>query len=178
MNRMRHLIDIGAKFGGLIVIGSAGSGRRGASFICRCACGRLTQYDASTLVRSNHCGPCDIERRAKRVDPVASDAMVRLFLEHTVLRPNADDCWLWSGRKNQNGYGRFRSLPDGIDMQAHRAAWLIANGPIPSGMLIMHLCDVHACVNPRHLVIGNPGANMFDALKKGRLRNHITGKAA
>lgn len=39
-----------------------------------------------------------------------------------------DGCWLWTGAKMENGYGRFRVYPNGIT--AHRFAWINTNGPI------------------------------------------------
>lgn len=34
---------------------------------------------------------------------------------------------------------------------AHRASWVHANGQIPEGMTIDHICRVRPCVNPEHL---------------------------
>lgn len=34
---------------------------------------------------------------------------------------------------------------------AHRVAWVIANGQIPDGLTIDHLCRTRRCVNPAHL---------------------------
>src|SRR2546430_14291430 len=53
-------------------------------------------------------------------------------------------------------------------MTAHRAAYLLANGPAPDGAFIMHSCDNRICVNPAHLVIGSHRDNMADMKKKGR----------
>jgi hypothetical protein len=33
---------------------------------------------------------------------------------------------------------------------------------------VMHTCDVRACVNPDHLVLGTQSDNMMDALRKKR----------
>ena len=40
---------------------------------------------------------------------------------------------------------------NGVRMLAHRYAWERANGPIPDGMVIDHICGVTMCVNPDHL---------------------------
>lgn len=34
---------------------------------------------------------------------------------------------------------------------AHRAAWTAANGPIPEGMTVDHMCKQRRCVNVEHL---------------------------
>ena len=59
------------------------------------------------------------------------------------------DCWLWTATKDSRGYGKF-SL-DGKARYAHRVAYSWANGPIPEGFDLDHMCHVHACVNPDHL---------------------------
>lgn len=60
-----------------------------------------------------------------------------------------ESCWNWIGAMKANGYGAFwfNQSPG----YAHRAAWEMANGPIPEGMLIDHLCFNHACVNASHM---------------------------
>lgn len=58
------------------------------------------------------------------------------------------DCWLHVGRK-ENGYGRvrFRNKRTVI----HRHFYELANGTIPDGLVIDHLCRNRACCNPDHL---------------------------
>lgn len=53
-------------------------------------------------------------------------------------------CWLWTGAKTK-GYGRFGR------QGAHRFSWILANGPIPKGKCLDHLCRVPSCVRPDHL---------------------------
>ena len=67
------------------------------------------------------------------------------FLAKVQFRAGADDCWMWQGSINQDGYGRYS------DTSAHRAAYELFIGPIPSQHEIDHLCGVRACVNPVHL---------------------------
>lgn len=59
-----------------------------------------------------------------------------------------DDCWVWTARKNQSGYGEFGN--EGSKL-AHRFSWAMHNGPIPDGMEIDHICFTPACVRPDHL---------------------------
>lgn len=60
-----------------------------------------------------------------------------------------DGCWLWHANKNAAGYGRFQL--DGRGQPAHRVIYELLVGPIPAGLVLDHLCRVHACVNPAHL---------------------------
>lgn len=82
----------------------------------------------------------------------------------------------WVGPKCRNGYGRFVS--DGRMYMAHRVAWALFRGPIPSGVQINHACDVmghgHGCVNPWDLFQGSQIDNMRDAAAKGLLPRKLT----
>lgn len=88
--------------------------------------------------------------------------------------PNA--CHPWTASINGAGYGQISTggragRPDG----AHRVAWMLANGPIPDGMLVLHRCDNKLCVNADHLFIGTQKENLDDMDSKGRrvvARNH------
>jgi hypothetical protein len=62
---------------------------------------------------------------------------------------STDDCWLWDGAKNSDGYGSMRI--DGKTIEAHRLSYTYFNGPLVVGLEIDHLCRVRNCVNPNHL---------------------------
>lgn len=78
-----------------------------------------------------------------------------------------DTCWLWNGCCLDSGRGLFRF--NGKVTVAARAAWELFRGPIPTGLFVLHKCDVPACVNPDHLFVGTQKDNMRDCVKKGRL---------
>jgi hypothetical protein len=81
-------------------------------------------------------------------------------------------CWLWASTIMPNGYGIVSR--DGKRVYSHRAAWEMANGPIPSGLSVLHHCDVRRCVNPAHLFIGTQADNVADCLRKNRVsRTHV-----
>lgn len=79
-------------------------------------------------------------------------------------------CWLWTAGKFANGYGMVslgRRSGRQINTQAHRVAYVLANGSIPQGQVVMHTCDVRGCVNPAHLILGDQAENVRDAAAKG-----------
>jgi hypothetical protein len=80
--------------------------------------------------------------------------------------PNSG-CWLWSGGLDRHGYGRF-PLNRRDKIAAHRLAWCLSHGDIPSGAFVLHRCDTPACCNPEHLYLGDHAQNMRDMVKRGR----------
>jgi hypothetical protein len=80
---------------------------------------------------------------------------------------DADDagCWIWRGAKTDKGYGHFKSM--GKTRGAHRTAYELFVGPIPTGLYVLHRCDVPPCCNPAHLFVGTNRDNVQDAIGKG-----------
>lgn len=78
------------------------------------------------------------------------------------------DCWEWQGRTYRNGYGVLRLNNPRRQESAHRVAYALTYGPIPSGLLVMHTCDNRRCCRPDHLTLGTVADNNADARRKSR----------
>lgn len=72
-------------------------------------------------------------------------------------RPDLGPCWIWQGGASKYGYGQM--YLDGKVRYTHRISYEIANGQIPQGLHIDHLCKVHRCCNPSHIEAVLPGTN-------------------
>jgi hypothetical protein len=59
-------------------------------------------------------------------------------------------CWVWQKTLDNYGYGLL-SFGRKMRKGAHIVSWQNANGPVPPGLELDHLCRVRACVNPSHL---------------------------
>jgi hypothetical protein len=82
-------------------------------------------------------------------------------------RPGMDTpCLEWQAGCDRFGYGRLKRASK--REYAHRIAWKFANGPIPSGLYVLHKCDNPPCVNSDHLFLGTIADNNADMVAKGR----------
>jgi len=105
-------------------------------------------------------------------DPNKAHRMVKRgsSLAHRVesLRETAGEgeCWEWQGTIHHSGYGHMQV--DGVQKSAHIWAYIVANGPVPPGQMVLHSCDNRRCVNPNHLRLGSHQDNMDDKVERDR----------
>lgn len=79
------------------------------------------------------------------------------------------DCWIYTGYKDKNGYGRISSGKRDVPPKlASRVSWEIHFGPLEDELGALHRCDYPPCVRPEHLFKGTPKANMEDCSTKRR----------
>lgn len=88
----------------------------------------------------------------------------------------ANGCWEKTGfRRTPRGmahrgpdFGYGLMCYRNKNWSAHRLAWKLVNGDIPTGMLVMHKCDNPPCCNPDHLKLGTSLDNQKDMSAKKR----------
>lgn len=101
------------------------------------------------------------------------------FWSHVEIGPVCpwlgSECWVWTARKDPNGYGRLDV--GGRPALAHRfsfeLAWGWLCGPWLSELQVDHVCLVPACVNSLHLRLATNKQNSENLL--GAYRNSTSG---
>ena len=81
---------------------------------------------------------------------------------------DADGCWRWTGARDYKGYGRVSW--ESRNTQAHRVAYMLSKGPIPTGLQIDHLCRTRDCINPAHLEAVTGKTNKQRGITKNELK--------
>lgn len=104
---------------------------------------------------------------------LANEQSVR-FWSYVADRPEVG-CWIWTGGKDKDGYGRFAvTAPRGVapkqrHFRAHRLSWSMSNGRLMANeMVVRHSCDTPACVRPDHVEPGTQKQNRRDCIDRGR----------
>jgi len=93
------------------------------------------------------------------------------FWEKT-KKSDSNDCILWIGAKDGEGYGRFRLGKKLVS--AHRFIYFHINPLASTSDNILHTCDNPSCVNINHLYAGGQKENLQEALKKERLNTKLS----
>lgn len=81
------------------------------------------------------------------------------------LIDKTNDCWIWLGRKDKDGYGVWSI--NGKNVRPHRLMVELDGRKIESPFISRHLCNKRDCVNPKHIVAGTQKENVQDQLRFG-----------
>lgn len=130
-----------------------------STHLCECGCGQFTKF----APYSNKPAGWIKGQPTRYVNGHYRRPLAERFWEKV---DKSGDCWLWTGTIQHSGYGVLKI--DGKTIRAHRCAWELENGPIPDGMVVMHICDNRRCVRVAHLELGTQLANIADRGTKGR----------
>lgn len=90
------------------------------------------------------------------------DPITRIFIRTRIT----ETCWIYEGKQFSRGYGRLRHKNK--YHQVHRFIYESFFGPIEKGLVCRHTCDMRACINPKHILIGTTSENMKDMVERGR----------
>lgn len=102
----------------------------------------------------------------RRLPEISPDVVARFWGK--VQIKDSDSCWLWSGGRKPGGYGNINI--SGKIFISSRVAYFIAKKSDPLEKEVCHSCDNPPCCNPEHLFLGTHQENIFDMVKKGRLK--------
>ncbi len=75
--------------------------------------------------------------------------------------------WLWTGRVDHRGYGRFYSRSLRREIPAHHYTLMKAGRPVPKGQETHHICQKRNCVKPADIEILTHAEHMRIHAKSG-----------
>jgi len=172
--------QVGVVYGRLTVIGDAPS-RNGARFVLyRCSCGTEKALERNSVRRgrTQSCGclskgsrPLSDKQRAYHA--AQARPMDERFWGYVDKSAGPDACWPWTAARQDFGYGKFfvkKVNRKAVFEGAHRMAWQLTRGDIPSGQCVRHGCDNPPCCNPSHLQLGTQADNADDMAQRNRGR--------
>ena len=82
------------------------------------------------------------------------------------------NCIYPNSKSRSDGYAFMYYPPKRKAIKAHRAAWMLANGPVPEGMVLDHICRDRACINLEHLRVVTQQENIMAGLHNIDNRSH------
>lgn len=114
---------------------------------CKCGCGQKTRIAPRTL---GHAGWI----KGEPIHYLPGHSRRQAPSQYIVDEETG--CWIWQWSIGKGGYGHVTVYVDGIKkgVLAHRFFYEQANGPIPEGLVLDHICPHgpnRRCVNPDHV---------------------------
>lgn len=111
------------------------------------------------------------QRQWKYGDPIAGrtpNGEAMAWLVRAVATAEPVECILNPYGHDSGGYGSIHY--DGRARRMHEVVLVLSGQEkAPKGMTTRHLCGVHACVNPHHIVVGTAKENSADSAAHGVL---------
>jgi hypothetical protein len=123
--------------------------------LCECGCGVPTH-----LVTQTNRGLGVAKGEPRRFLPGHQARVSREPIEMKYRVDEATGCWEWL-RAKVRGYGVVNDPRTGHNAPAHRYLYELHREPIPTGLVIDHLCRNPGCVNPWHLEPVTDGENVL-----------------
>ena len=111
-----------------IVGHSRSAGEWEAPEFCACGCGQRLKKATGPSHQARY-----ISGHNSRPQPIESRFWSRID------KQGPDDCWNWKAGVGSHGYGTMSI--DGTPQCTHRIAWVLANGPIPDNLHVLHKSD-------------------------------------
>lgn len=130
-------------------------------------CGK--EFSAKAHGRRRFCSDgCEQKayNRTRRARPISPADVERYWA--LVDRRGLDECWMWKGRLDEDGYGVCSA--GARQVRAHRLGWILAHPEeeLTPEQVVRHSCDHPACQNDQHLLRGSNAENVADMLSRGR----------
>ncbi len=132
--------------------------------ICHCGCGGPTTPARQTDRREGRIVGVPLlfirghgNKGLNKTVPPYDETKRRAEIESRLVRDG--ECLIWTGTLNPYGYGMVSW--HGHYKLVHILTYEWANGPVPGGLELDHLCRRHDCAEPKHLEAVTHRVNML-----------------